>query len=270
MFDFGSFELSSMQWAMLAVTAFLVGISKTGIPGFGVLAVPLIAIAWDDAKESVGLLLPLLIFADIFAAAYYRRKALWGHIIGLLPWAISGIIIGYFILLKIDGMLLKPVIGVIVLIMLGLKCRQSAGGKQPTESDIHLPTHWTFAAFMGLVAGIITMMANAAGPVMIIYLLAKKLPKTEFIGTAAWFFFIVNWIKLPFMVNLGLVKEQSLKLNVTLFPLIAIGAVTGIFILKYIPQKIFNKAAIILAAAGAIKLLLSWSALSNFFRAVVS
>lgn len=257
MFDFGSFELSSMQWSMLAVTAFLVGISKTGIPGFGILAVPLIAIAWDDAKESVGLLLPLLIFADIFAAAYYHRKALWGHIIRLLPWAIAGIVTGFFIMKNIDGKLLKPVIGGIVLIMIGLKCWQSAGGKQPKDADIHLPSNRAFAPFMGLVAGIITMMANAAGPVMIIYLLAKRLPKTEFIGTAAWFFFIVNWIKLPFMIKLGLVQQQSLKLNVTLFPIIAIGAVTGILILKHIPQKIFNKAALILAAAGAVKLLLS-------------
>jgi len=257
MFDFGSFELSSVQWAMLALTAFLVGVSKTGIPGVGVLAVPLIAIVWADAKESVGLLLPLLIFADIFAAVYYHRKALWGHIIRLLPWAMTGIVAGFLIMRKIDGTHLKPVIGGIVLAMLGLKYWQSAGGKQPKDDDIHLPSHWAFAALMGLVAGVITMMANAAGPVMIIYLLAMWLPKTEFVGTAAWFFFIVNWIKLPFMINLGLVNTQSLKLNATLFPVIAIGAIAGILILKYIPQKIFNKFVLILAAAAAVKLLLS-------------
>jgi len=185
MFDFGSFELSGMQWAMLALTAFLVGVSKTGIPGVGVIAVPLIAIVWADAKESVGLLLPLLIFADLFAAGYYRRKALWGHIIRLLPWAMAGIVAGFFIMRQIDGKHLKPVIGGIVLIMLALKYWQSAGGKQAKDGDINLPTHWAFAAFMGLVAGVITMMANAAGPVMIIYLLAMRLPKTEFVGTAA-------------------------------------------------------------------------------------
>lgn len=246
-----------MQWAMLALTAFLVGIAKTGIPGVGVIAVPLIAIVWTDAKESVGLLLPLLIFADLFAAGYYRRKAMWGHIIRLLPWAIAGIIAGYFTMKNIDGKHLKPVIGGIVLAMLGLNYFQSAGGKKPKDSEIALPSHWAFAAVMGLVAGVITMMANAAGPVMIIYLLAMRLPKTEFVGTAAWFFFIVNWIKVPFMINLGLVSTQSLKLNVTLFPLIAIGAVAGILILKHIPQKIFNKSVLILAAAAAIKLLLS-------------
>lgn len=246
-----------MQWAMLALTAFLVGVSKTGIPGVGVIAVPLIAIVWTDAKESVGLLLPLLIFADLFAAGYYRRKALWGHIIRLLPWAMAGIVAGFFIMKQIDGKLLKPVIGGIVLIMLGLKYWQSARSKQAKEGDINLPTHWAFAAFMGLVAGVITMMANAAGPVMIIYLLAMRLPKTEFVGTAAWFFFIVNWIKLPFMIHLGLVNGHSLKLNATLFPIIAVGAIAGILILKHIPQKVFNKAVLILAAAAAIKLLLS-------------
>jgi len=257
MFDFGSFELSGMQWAMLALTAFLVGIAKTGIPCVGVIAVPLIAYAWPDAKESVGLLLPLLIFADLFAAGYYRRKALWGYVIRLLPWAMAGIVAGFFFLKQIDAQHLKPVIGGIVLAMLGLKYWQSARGEKPKEGDIHLPSHWAFAAVMGLVAGITTMMANAAGPVMVIYLLAMRLPKTEFVGTSAWLFFIVNWIKLPFMINLGLVNGQSLKLNATLFPVIVVGAVVGILILKHIPQKVFNKAVLILAAAAAIKLLLS-------------
>lgn len=246
-----------MQWAMLALTAFLVGIAKTGIPCVGVIAVPLIAHVWPDAKESVGLLLPLLIFADLFAAGYYRRKALWGHIIRILPWAIAGIVAGFLILKQIDGQHLKPVIGSIVLAMLALKYWQSTSGEKPQDGDIHLPSHWAFAAVMGLIAGITTMMANAAGPVMVIYLLAMRLPKTEFVGTSAWLFFIINWIKLPFMINLGLVNGHSLKLNATLFPVIAVGAIIGILILKHIPQKVFNKAVLILAAAAAIKLLLS-------------
>jgi uncharacterized membrane protein YfcA len=257
MIDFGSFELSGMQWAMLALTALLVGVSKTGIPGVGVIAVPLIAIVWADAKESVGLLLPLLIFADLFAAGYYRRKALWSHIIRLLPWALAGIVVGFFALERIHGEHLKPVIGGIVLAMLGLKFWQSNRKKCdcPNENDVVAP--WFFVIFIGFLTGLTSMMANAAGPIMIIYLLAMHLPKTEFVGTAAWFFFIVNWMKFPFMVKLDLINMQSLKLNATLFPMIAIGAVAGILILKHIPQKIFNKAVLILAAAAAIKLLLS-------------
>jgi uncharacterized protein len=256
MFDFSSFDLTILQWATLALTAFLVGIAKTGVPGVGIIAVPLIAIAWVDAKESVGLLLPLLIFADLFAAGYYRRKALWSHIIRLIPWALAGIITGYFAMMHINGQHLKPVIGGIVLAMLALKFWQS-NRKTDCAGDKELHLQWFFVVFIGFLAGITSMMANAAGPIMIIYLLAMHLPKTEFVGTAAWFFFIVNWLKFPFMMKLDLINVESLKLNVTLFPLIAIGAISGILILKYIPQKIFNKAVLILATAAAIKLILS-------------
>jgi uncharacterized membrane protein YfcA len=257
MLDFGSFELTTFQWATLALTAFLVGISKTGVPGVGIIAVPLIAIVWTDAKESVGLLLPLLIFADLFSAGYYRRKALWSHIIRLIPWALAGIITGYFAMKRIDSQHLKPVIGGIVLTMLALKFWQSNRKNCNCSNGNELHLKWIFAVFIGFLAGMTSMMANAAGPIIIIYLLAMHLPKTEFVGTAAWFFFIVNWLKFPFMVKLGLVNAESLKLNATLFPLIAIGAITGILILKHIPQKIFNKAVMILVIAAAIKLILS-------------
>jgi uncharacterized membrane protein YfcA len=108
---------------------------------------------------------------------------------------------------------------------------------------------------MGLLAGITTMMANAAGPVMAIYLLAMQLPKTEFVGTGAWFFFVINWLKVPFSVNLDLITAQTIKFNLTMLPLIVVGAVAGILILKRIPQKAFGVLVQILAAAAAVKLL---------------
>lgn len=253
MFDFSYFGITGIQWTVLAITAIVVGISKTGIPGVGIMAVPLIAIASDDAKASVGLLLPLLIFADILAAGYYRRKARWTHIIRLIPWTMAGIIAGFIVMNFINGKQLKPVIGSIVLVMLALKYWQDT--KKQNDGQFNLPWHWAFAAVLGFFAGLTTMMANAAGPVMIIYLLAMNLPKTEFVGTAAWFFLVVNWIKVPFMANLDLINLQSLKLNATLFPFIAIGAIGGILLLKHIPQKFFNKAVLLLAAAAAIKLI---------------
>jgi uncharacterized membrane protein YfcA len=99
------------------------------------------------------------------------------------------------------------------------------------------------------------MMANAAGPIMIIYLLAMRLPKIEFVGTSAWFFFVINWLKVPFSANLNLMTAATVKLNLMMLPFIAIGAVVGIFFLKRIPQKAFNAVVQILAAAAAIKLL---------------
>ncbi|MHC5155326.1 MAG: sulfite exporter TauE/SafE family protein [Planctomycetota bacterium] len=229
--------------------AFAIGVSKTGLPGVGILVVPLLVLAFP-AKPSVGLLLPILIFADIFAVGYYRHHGKWQHLAKLLPWAVVGIGVGYLVLKQIDSDTLKPLIGIIVLGMLIIRLRSIL------KSDPqNLPDHWTFAAGMGLLAGMTTMMANAAGPVMVLYLLSMHFPKQKFIGTAAWFFFIVNWIKVPLMGNLGMITVASLKMDVMVFPAVAAGAIAGIWLLKRIPQRSFNIIALILAAAAAVKLL---------------
>jgi hypothetical protein len=252
MFDLGSFDLSLAQWVVLALSAFLVGVSKTGIPGLGILPVPLVALLLP-AKASVGVLLPMLIFADIFAAGYYRRHAQWTHIRRLMPPTLLGIIAGYLAMGKVTDSQLKPVIGAIVLSMLAIRVINDRLKKPQDKTEPS--TGLFFAVFLGFFIGVTTMMANAAGPIMIIYLLAAHLPKTQFVGTAAWFFFIVNWVKVPFSTRLDLITAESLKLNVCLFPVIFIGAVTGIVLLKHIPQKIFRIIVLALATAAAIKLL---------------
>jgi len=146
---------------------------------------------------------------------------------------------------------LKPIIGGIVLVMLGINYWRT----RHKGTDAPVPAQWWFAAGLGFMAGVTTMMANAAGPIMIIYLLAMRLPKIEFVGTGAWFFFVVNWLKVPFSANLELMTRESVKLDLTMVPFIAVGAVSGIFFLKRIPQKAFTAIVQILAAAAAIKLL---------------
>ncbi len=242
-------ELGLINYIIIAICAFMVGVSKTGIPGVGILVVPLLASA-VPAKASVGLLLPMLIFADIFAVAYYRRHAVWIHLIRLIPWAACGVVVGYFILGKVNNEQLKPIIGAIILVLLILNYWWNKNRDQTK-----VPDNIFFAGFMGLLAGILTMLANAAGPIMIIYLLAMRLPKYEFIGTRAWYFIIMNCFKVPFSANLGLINPASLRLDLVMFPVIAIGALIGIFILNRIPQKVFNLIVQVLAACAAIKLL---------------
>jgi uncharacterized membrane protein YfcA len=252
MFDLSSFDLSLTQWLALALSAFLVGVSKTGIPGLGILPVPLMALALS-AKASVGALLPMLIFADLFSASYYRRHAQWAHILRLMPSTMLGIVTGYLAMGKVTDPQLKPVIAVIVLSMLAIRVVNDHL-KKP-QDKVEPSCGLFFAVFLGFFIGVTSMMANAAGPIMIIYLLAAGLPKTQFVGTAAWFFFIVNWVKVPFSATLDLITAESLKLNVCLFPIIVIGALTGIVLLKHIPQKLFRIIVLALAAAAAIKLL---------------
>lgn len=244
-------ELELSDLMIVALCAMMVGIAKTGIPGVAILVVPLMAIA-VPARQSVGVLLGILILADIFAVTYHRHNAQWSHVLRLLPPTFAGIVGGYIFLRLIENdNQLKPIIGGIVLLMLGIHFwRTKTSGK-----DAKIPTQWWFALVLGFMAGVTTMMANAAGPVMVIYLLAMRLDKIEFVGTQAWFFFVVNWLKVPFSSNLNMMTFESVKLDLMMLPFIAAGALIGIFFLKRIPQKTFAAIVQILAAVAAVKLL---------------
>jgi hypothetical protein len=247
------YDLSSTGWVLVGLSALLTGVSKTGIPGMGILMTPLMVMAFpaEYTRESTGILLGMLILGDLFAAAYYRRHAEWKHVLRLLPPAFLGIVAGWQAMGLVTDAQLQRIIGIIVLGMLGVNYWRT----RLRGEDAPIPGQWWFAALMGFIAGVTTMMANAAGPVMVIYLLAMRLPKFAFIGTSAWFFFAVNWLKVPFSANLDLMTWQSIRLDLMMLPLIALGAVAGILFLRRVPQKIFNDLVQILAAAAAVKLL---------------
>lgn len=242
-------DYSSIQWTVLCASALLVGINKTGLPGIGIINVPVMAIIFP-AKISTGLLLPILATADIFAVAYYRRHARWEYIIKLLPWALLGICSGSVVIKYITDEQLKPFIGIIVLVMLVLNYwwnRKKAG-------KVEIPTHWTFAAGMGFAAGFTTQVANAAGPIMVIYLMAMNLPKNEFIGTGAWYFLILNWLKMGLFAMDGRISGASITADIMIIPFIMAGCAIGIIILNKVPQKYFDGIVQILCVLAALKL----------------
>ncbi len=245
-------ELANAQWLALGIGALIIGLSKTGLPGAGILAIPLLAHAFP-ARASTGIVLPMLIAADLVAVVYYRRKAVWSHLIRLVPWAAAGVVAGFAALGRLNDEGLMPLIGAIVLGMLGLNLWR----RRRSEPDSTVPNSRMFAAAIGLLAGISTMLANAAGPIMVVYLAAMRLPKTAFVGTGAWYFFLLNWFKVPFSAHLGLITRESLTLNALMLPLIALGAAAGIFLLRRIPQKGFLAVVEILAAAAALRLVFS-------------
>jgi uncharacterized protein len=125
--------------------------------------------------------------------------------------------------------------------------------KNPDEAAAHAPA-W-FGPAMGLFAGFTTMIANAAGPVMTLYLLAMRLPKLEFLGTGAAFFLVINWIKVPFAVQLGIINPASLTLNLWLLPAVAIGALLGRPVVERVNQRVFEDLALALAAVATVRLL---------------
>ncbi len=246
------FDLNSVGWFLVGLCAFLIGVSKTGLPGVSILVVPLMAMALPGhARESTGIMLGMLILGDLFAATYYRRIAEWKHVWRLLPPAFLGIVAGWQVMKFVTNDQLKHIIGLIVLGMLAIHFWRT---RLRTE-EAPIPTAWWFGGTLGFAAGVTTMMANAAGPVMVVYLLAMRLPKLAFVGTSAWFFFAVNWLKVPFSAQLALTTGASVKLGLLMLPLIVLGSVAGIFFLRRIPQRVFNTLIQLLAAAAAIKLL---------------
>jgi Sulfite exporter TauE/SafE. len=240
-------ELSVAAYLVLALTAFSVGAAKTGVPGLVIVAVVLVPLVLP-AKLSTGYILPFLVFADIMAVLYWRKAALWKLILRVMPAMFLGIVAGYLLMGHVGDAMYSKVLGGIILFILLLDwVRRRFEVPFPVNSRI-------FAWGMGLLAGIMTMLANAAAPVTAIYLLAMGVTKKEFVGTSAWLFFFVNISKIPFSWDLGLTTPESLWVNLLLLPCVLLGGVAGIFAMRTISEETFNTLMRILAFAGGVKL----------------
>lgn len=244
-------DLQPWQWALAIFGALLVGISKTGIAGLGLLAVVLFAQIMP-AKQATGIVLPLLIFGDVIAVASYRRHTQFRFLWKLFPWTAAGVFLGYFALQRINDHQAKVLIGSIIL---GLLCVHLARRRGVVKEEGEHAA-W-FAPLIGVLAGFTTLVANAAGPLMVIYLLAMRLPKMEFVGTGAVFFLLLNLFKVPFMIKLNLITEPSFAMNLWLAPCVVLGAYAGRKVLVKIDQRVFENLALALSAVAGAKLLLS-------------
>ncbi len=231
------------------VAALLVGFSKTGMPGAGIPAVALVAEVFrDDTKLSVGAVLPLLILGDLFAIAYYRRHADWKRLLSLCPYVVLGMVPAYLVLRFADDDVLRVAIGVLILVLLLLHVVRQRYGVQ-LWSD-----RWWFTATSGVLAGFATTVSNAAGPVMGIYLVSQHADKHQFLGTSAWFFFLVNVSKIPGYAALGMMTHRTLAFDVLLAPVVAAGAILGVRILRGIPQAMFDVLVLALAGVAALRM----------------
>jgi uncharacterized membrane protein YfcA len=239
-------DLSYIQWILVIIAAFLIGASKTGISGAGMISIPILA-AIFGGKMSAGLVLPMLSIADIFAVVYYNRHAQWKYVIKLLPWAVLGICMGIFVGDKISDTLFKQFIGIIVISSVGIMIWQDIRKKK-----INVPDYWWFAALMGFAGGFATMIGNAAGGIMALYLLSMRLPKNVYIGTGAWFFFVINLFKIPFHIFIWeTITIESFVFDLTMIPALAVGAIFGIKIVKLIPERAYRIFIIVITLVSA-------------------
>ncbi len=241
---------SFAQWLLMVLAATGIGISKSGLPGISLLHVVIFAQLFPGL-QSTGVILPMLIVGDVGAVLLFRRHARWEHVLRTLPPALIGVAIGWGLMRTFPGAQWNPVIGGIVL---GLAMLQLGRNWKPDLFATVPHTH-AFAWTIGLVAGVVTMIANAAGPVMALYLLAVALPKVEFVGTAAWFFLLINVLKVPFSAQLGLINPATLGLNAVLVPAIVAGLFLGRLLVARLPQRWFDTFVLAFAILAAFRLL---------------
>ena len=239
------------QWVLAVAAALFVGVSKTGITGLGMLSVAIFA-QLMPSKQATGIVLPLLCFGDLIAVASYRQHAQWRHLWRLFPWTAAGVVLGFFAMGRMNENQARLLVGGIVVSLVGLHVVRRRRGVAGHETEHGA---W-FAPTIGVLAGFTTLVANAAGPLMAIYLLAMRLPKMEYMGTGAVFFMLLNWFKLPFMVNLGLINAGSFSLNLWLAPAVFAGAWLGRKMLVKLNQRVFENLALGLSAVAGLKLLL--------------
>lgn len=245
-----SFDLSIVDWLVICLAVFILGMGKAGIKGFSVIIVISIAFVFGE-KYSTGVLLPMLVFADILAVIYYKRHVQWEYVFKLLPWMVVGVLVGVWVGDYIPEEVFKNMMAVIIIIcvvtMLFLE----------TKKNPKVPTNKFFSAVMGFSAGFATMIGNLAGPISNIYFLAIRFPKNEFIGTAAMLFFIVNLFKVPFHIFVWkTVSVETLVLNSVLFPVILVGFILGVYVVKKISNINYRRFILVITAVGGIIMLL--------------
>jgi uncharacterized membrane protein YfcA len=231
---------------LIGLGAFIIGLSKAGLKGIDMMNVVIMAIVFG-AKESTGIVLPLLCAADVLAVLYYNRHARWSHVFKLIPWMVAGIVIGNFLGKDMNEPVFRKIMALIivltVLIVVIMEIRKT----------IVMPTNKLFVATMGLSAGVTTMLGNLAGAFSNVYFLAMRLPKNDFIGTAAWVFLLINFFKLPFQVFYWKnINGDTLYMDLLLLPLMVIGFWLGLKVVAKIKDDSYRRVVIALTLAGAI------------------
>ncbi len=241
-----SYQLTTLEWVLSFLAAFIIGLSKSGIKGIAIIIITIMAIIFGG-KASTGIVVPMFIVGDIFAVIYYNKHTQWRYLKKLLPWMIAGVLLGVWFGKDLPETLFKNGMAVIILITVAMMFWWDR-----LKSTV-IPDNSWFAGSMGMSAGFTTMVGNLAGAFSNLYFLAMRLPKDHFIGTAAWLFFIINLFKMPFHIWVWeTVTLKSFALNIFLLPGILLGLFVGVRVVKMINENYYRKMILVLTALGAL------------------
>ena len=243
------FEQGSIEWLWVMICPILIGMAKVGLNALGMPVVPILAGIFGG-RLSTGILLPMLCVADVFAVKYYHRHAEWRYVLHLLPWAVLGIALGTVVGGTVNDAQFRYILAIVILIALAVMIIREFQSSASRISD-----RWWLAGLIGVAAGFTSMVTNAGGILLAIYLLSKKLPKNSYIGTLAWLFMLGNLIKVPAHVFIWkTITPDTLLLDIAVAPLILAGAFLGIAVVKKIPEKPYRFLIIIMTTLAVLKL----------------
>jgi hypothetical protein len=252
-------SITELFW--IGLSLLMLGMSKGGFP-IGTIALPMLILAWPNqaqaARGAISFMLPMLCCMDVVAVITYRRTIRLDLIKPLLPSTLLGVAVGTILfvsdssLLAVSERALKVLIGTIGLVFIlyrALKKRIIAQVGQATAS------HPGINQLLGFAAGLTSTMAHAAGPIMQMHMLPKRLPKLQFAGTLAGYFFFLNLVKMVPFVALGRISTDHLQLGGTLLPLIPAGVLLGAAIVRRFKEDHYTKLIYATLTAASLALL---------------
>lgn len=240
---------------VVGAAVFLYGFSKTAMPVFGVVAGPILAAALGPTV-AVGFAVPLLLVGDLMALLYFRQHANWRLIFRIIPGVLVGFLITVALFAFASTSVVARVIGVLLLVSVVLEIYRRRSHVADATQEEGDGARRLEAGFYGTLTGVTTMAANAGGAAMSLYLVKMRVPMLVFMGTSAWFFFLLNLIKLPFIAPLGLINAQSLLASVWFVPVIIVGALVGIATFRRMNQVWFERIALVLSAGASLWLVI--------------
>lgn len=242
--------LNTDQWLLFLLSAFFIGMAKGGVKGLGMIAIPLMAGVFGG-KSSTGIILGILLVADFLALPYFNKHTEWRYIRALMPGTLTGLVSGMFLGNYLDDQLFQQLIAGIILFSLALMLFWE---RKPV--DVGLLNHPLVVGIFGFLCGFTSMIGNAAGAILSVYMLAQRVPKNSFIGTQAGFFVVTNVLKIP--VHLWYWKTigaATLTMGLYSIPVVALGVFSGIILIRYIPEKTFRYFILTITFLMAIRLL---------------
>ncbi|WP_439521490.1 sulfite exporter TauE/SafE family protein [Marivita sp.] len=237
-------------WIVAGLAAFLMGLSKGGVPMIALLSVPLMSLFMDPALAA-GLLLPIYIVADFYAVYLFRRAFSVRNLKILLPGAIGGILIGFVAVASVPGDAVKLLVATIGLFYLvtALRRRFSKVEIPPRPADVPRGVFW------GIITGVTSYISHAGGPPYQAYVLPQKLDKMVYLGTTTILFTVVNLLKVPPFILAGQITWDSASQAIWLAPFALAGAWSGSAVSRVLPERVFFLLIEIALAAVSFKLL---------------